>query len=154
MPYDGVRAAVLRHALPLHPCSCYGTADGGLCHSTTLDPTAPYPGNWTRHGVMFPGKSAALLIRPSPPHYLYQGDSSIRLLSTTDLYNYTLLNASFITTRQPPYFDTELVEAGPPPLLLSDGNYIFFHNSAGVGGYHREWWLWRPARSPHLRRSH
>lgn len=127
---------MLTTASPPFP-QCYGPG-GGLCHSTTLDPTAPYPGNWTRYGVMWPGKSAALLIRPSPPHYLYQGDSSIRLWSTDDLYNYTLLNNSFIAPR-PGSFDSELVEAGPPPLRLSDGNYVFFHNSAeNPGGYHRE----------------
>lgn len=51
--------------------TCYGSGVGKLCHSTTLDPTAPYPGKWTRLGAVFgPGtKSGALLIRPSPPHY-------------------------------------------------------------------------------------
>ena len=27
-------------------------------------------------------------------------------------------------------FDSMLVEAGPPPMLLSDGNYLFIYNSA------------------------
>ena len=26
------------------------------------------------------------------------------------------------------------VEAGPPPMKLSDGNYVFFHNSWGGKG--------------------
>lgn len=113
--------------------TCYGDG-GGLCHATTLNPTAPYPGSWTRQ-QLWPGKSAALLLRPTPPHYLYQGDSSIALWSTTDLLNYSKLNDDFITTRADK-FDSALVEAGPPPLLLSDGNYVFFHNSANGDGYH------------------
>jgi predicted GH43/DUF377 family glycosyl hydrolase len=85
---------------------------------------------------MWKGKSAALLLMPSPPHYLYQGDSNIQLWSTLDLYNYTLLNSTFITPRSE-MFDSDLVEAGPPPMILSDGNYIFFHNSANqTHAYH------------------
>lgn len=34
-------------------------------------------------------------------------------------------------------FDSEGVEAGPPPLPLSDGNYLFFYNSwNSSGAYH------------------
>ena len=117
--------------------TCYSSGpNGGLCHATTTNPTAPYPGVWIRHGVMWKGKSAALLLMPNPPHFLYQGDSNIQLWSTHDLYNYTLLNSSFITPREN-MFDSRLCEAGPPPLLLSDGNYIFFHNSANQSNaYH------------------
>lgn len=28
---------------------------------------------------------------------------------------------------------------GPPPLLLSTGDYLFLHNSAGPDGYHPSW---------------
>jgi len=117
--------------------TCFG-AGGGLCHSTTRDPTAPHPGAWTRHGVMWPGKSAALLIRPAgPPHYLYQGDTSIALWKTDDLFNFTLVARDFIAPRDGE-FDSGLVEAGPPPLALSTGDYIFFFNSAD-GCYHAEY---------------
>ena len=110
--------------------TCYGKgASIALCHSTTANPTEPYPGEWTRHGAVTAGKSAALLIRPSPPHYLYQGDSSIALWTSPDLYNFTKVNSTFITPRADS-FDTRLVESGPNPFILSDGNYIFFHNSA------------------------
>lgn len=127
---------------PPHPSSsyafftdtCYGSG-GGLCHATTTDPTAPAPGLWTRYGVMWSGKSAALLIRDAPPHYLYQGDSNIQLWTTTDLFNYTLVTSRFITPRGD-HFDNDLVEAGPPPLLLEDGNYLFLHNSANNSAGH------------------
>lgn len=49
--------------------TCYGSFAPFLCHATTRDPTAPYPGNWTRLGKIFPlfpsSKSGALLIRPT-----------------------------------------------------------------------------------------
>ena len=50
---------------------------------------------------------------------------------TTDLVNYQTVNDSFITTRKD-HFDSFLVESGPPPLQLLDGNYIYFHNSANA----------------------
>jgi len=114
--------------------TCYGSTTGPrLCHSTTRDPTAPYPGNWTRLGAVFPQlgpntKSGALLVRPQPPHYLYWGAGTIALAVSTDLVDFSTVNASFISAR-PGSFDSMIVEAGPPPLLLRDGNIIFFHNS-------------------------
>jgi predicted GH43/DUF377 family glycosyl hydrolase len=109
---------------------------------TTLDPTLPYPGAWTRLPRVFPSrgftKSGALLIRPQgPPHYLYWGDSSIHLAVTQDLVVFTTVNESFIAPRAD-HFDSGLCEAGPLPMLLADGNYIFFHNSATASGnvYH------------------
>jgi len=51
----------------------------------------------------------------------------INLATSSDLVSFTTINHSFIEKR-PGYFDNALVEAGPPPLLLRDGNYIFFHN--------------------------
>lgn len=125
--------------------TCYSNVTGGnLCHATTTDPTLPYPGKWTRLSKVFPDigsgtKSGALLIRPSPPHYLYWGDSNIRLAVSNDLVTFTNINMTFITPRSGDY-DDSLVEAGPLPMRLSDGNYIFFHNSNHIApyGYHPE----------------
>lgn len=52
--------------------------------------------------------------------------------------NFTTVQDLYIATR-PSMFDSELVEAGPTPQLLSTGDYVFFHNSAGTGGYHAEY---------------
>lgn len=85
--------------------TCFGSATGPtLCHATTANPTAPYPGNWTRLGAVFSSKignskSGALLVRPSPPHFLYWGAGTIALATSTDLVTFTTINASFITTR-------------------------------------------------------
>ena len=123
--------------------TCYNASSYNLCHATTTDPTLPYPGKWTRLSRVFSDrtgtKSGALLIRPSPPHYLYWGDSNIRLAVSNDLLTFTTINETFITPRSGD-FDDSLVEAGPRPMLLSDGNYVFFHNSNHISpyGYHPE----------------
>lgn len=116
--------------------TCYSKEKGAfLCHATTTDPTAPIAtAKWTRYGAVFPdqpgSKSGALLIRPAPPHYLIWGAGVIALATSPDLYNFTTVNSSFIAPRVGSY-DDNLVEAGPSPQLLSDGNYVFFHNSDG-----------------------
>lgn len=52
-----------------------------LSLATTEDPTSP--SGWTKLGPVFPSqvtsKSAALLLRKSPPHYLLWGDHDIRI---------------------------------------------------------------------------
>lgn len=114
--------------------TCYGPPGPFLCHATTTDPTAPLASShWTRLGAVFPDlpagtKSGALLVRESPPHYLYWGAGVIALAVSDDLVTFTTLNTSFIAAR-PDAFDNNLVEAGPPPLPLADGNLIFFYNS-------------------------
>ena len=130
------------------PCRCYGPP-ALLCHATTLDPTAPYPGVWKRLGAVFPqsegSKSGALLLRPSPPHFLIWGAGTIAFATSDDLVHFTTTIPQFITAR-PGAFDDVLVESGPNPFLLSSGDYVFFHNSmnssAGYEGgrpYNPEW---------------
>lgn len=115
--------------------TCYSSSLGPrLCHATTADPTAPLgAGVWTRHGQVFPAagpgtKSGALVIRPSPPHYLIWGAGKIALATSPDLFAWTTVNDSYILPRGND-FDNSLVESGPSPMLLSNGNYVFFHNS-------------------------
>ena len=75
-------------------------------------------------------KSGALLIRDAPPHYLLWGDQSVHLATSDDLVTFRTVNNSLLRTRAGG-FDGVLVEAGPPPLRLRDGNYLFIFNSAG-----------------------
>jgi len=95
---------------------------------------------WQFYGPIFPDsfgdtKSGSMLIRDDvgPPHYLYWGDGPIRLATSTDLIHWTNVNNSFIGTRSDS-FDSALVEGGPLPLRMSDGNYLMIYNSAR-GGY-------------------
>jgi hypothetical protein len=76
--------------------TCFSSTIGPrLCHATTPDPTAPLgTGNWTRLGDVFPTKgagtkSAALLLRPAPPHYLIWGAGTIGLATSDDLVTFT-----------------------------------------------------------------
>lgn len=98
-----------------------------LCLATTDDPTSP--GGFTRHGSPFPGnhKSAALLIRESAPHFLISGAGQIFIAQSGSLLNWTL-GAPFINQT---LWGNPNVEAGPPPMRLTDGNYMFFFNSWG-----------------------
>eukprot|EP00928_Gymnodinium_smaydae_P020257 TRINITY_DN17833_c0_g1_i1.p1 TRINITY_DN17833_c0_g1~~TRINITY_DN17833_c0_g1_i1.p1 ORF type:complete len:370 (-),score=20.26 TRINITY_DN17833_c0_g1_i1:210-1319(-) len=107
-----------------------------LCLASTKDPTKKFTaGNassWVRHGPVFPGdhKSGAMLIRDQPPHYLLSGAGQIHISSTHDLTKWSLGETLITTTA----WGNPNVEAGPPPLKLSDGNYVFFYNSWGGKG--------------------
>jgi len=113
-----------------------------LALATTLQPSNSSREAWTRYGPLFNQslwtKSGALLIRDGypGPHYLIYGDSSLvpglQIASSPNLINYTTLPELFLEVRNQSFFDSKLVESGPPPMLLSDGNYLFLYNSARV----------------------
>jgi predicted GH43/DUF377 family glycosyl hydrolase len=91
--------------------------------------------NWILHPPLFPelswSKAAALLVHNATHRYIFFNESNIELaLATTDdLLHYNYTKRSFIEIRSD-YFDSELVEPGPEPRLMSDGNYLFLYNSA------------------------
>jgi len=109
-----------------------------LSFMTTKNPSDSK--SYINYGPIFPdissSKSGALLIREKQPSYLIWGDSSlvngIQMAVTMDLLNYTNLPGIFLPIRKD-HFDSVLVEAGPMPLRLSDGNYLFLYNSARNG---------------------
>jgi predicted GH43/DUF377 family glycosyl hydrolase len=88
---------------------------------------------WERLGPVFPSqpgsKSAALLLRGSPPHYLLWGDHDIRITQSNDPSIWKDIGNILISPRED-HFDSRLVESGPPPMKLSNGDYLFFYNSA------------------------
>ena len=105
--------------------------------------------SWQKLGPVFPSyqnsKSGALLIRPQPPHYLFWGDSDIRVTKSDNLSHWDSIGDIILSPRAD-HFDSRLVESGPPPLMLEDGNYLFFYNSAEKGwpedpntAYHVGW---------------
>jgi predicted GH43/DUF377 family glycosyl hydrolase len=118
-----------------------GTLSAKLAMATTKTPFIA--SSWVRHGPVFPdipwSKSGALLLRddvPGSPHYLIFGDSSlmpgIQMALSYDLKTWTIQPGLFLQTR-PDSWDSALVESGPMPLRLSDGNYLFIYNSARGG---------------------
>ena len=107
--------------------------------------TATVPNQWIRQGPIFKdhngtqwSKSGALLCRDGypGPSYLFYGDSSyvpgLQVAITNDLINYVSSPNVWMPKRNDS-FDSYLVEAGPMPLQLSDGNYLFIYNSARSG---------------------
>jgi predicted GH43/DUF377 family glycosyl hydrolase len=106
--------------------------------------------SWQRSPILFPNlgwtKSGALLLREEEgqQHYLYFGDSNISIAVSTDLDEYIVKKKDWITPRKD-YFDSQLVESGPAPFVLQDGNYFFIYNSAQEGhpcpkeGYARQY---------------
>lgn len=115
--------------------TAYNGKDILLNLATSPNPTAS--SSWTRHGPVFPSiqgsKSGALLIRESGPHYLYWGDSSIKLAQSDDLTAWPESGGEVFLEVRADNFDSKLVESGPPPIQLSSGDYIFFYNSASLG---------------------
>lgn len=118
-----------------------GTLSAKLSMATTKNPKDK--SSWIRHGPLFPeipwSKSGALLLRddvPGSPHYLIFGDSSllpgIQMATSYDLKKWTILPGLFMEVR-PNSWDSALVESGPMPLRLQDGNYLFIYNSARGG---------------------
>ena len=107
---------------------------------TSPDPTAP--NDWVRHGPVFPSfqgsKSAALLIDSPPPgeeaaNLLFWGCDVIRVANSTSLTAWPSDGGRVLLEPRPGFFDSQLVESGPPPLRLSTGDYVFFYNSAEIG---------------------
>jgi predicted GH43/DUF377 family glycosyl hydrolase len=118
-----------------------GTLSAKLSMATTKTPNVK--SSWVRHGPVFPdipwSKSGALLLRddvPGSPHFLIFGDSSllpgIQMAISYDLKNWDILPGLFLEVR-PNSWDSALVESGPMPLRLQDGNYLFIYNSARGG---------------------
>lgn len=103
--------------------------------ATAVNPTSAN-GGWKKLGPVFPSqpgsKSAALLIRDKPPHYLLWGDHDIRITKSDDPSVWADIGEVLISPRED-HFDSKLVESGPPPMRLSNGDYIFFYNSANIG---------------------
>jgi predicted GH43/DUF377 family glycosyl hydrolase len=115
--------------------TAYNGEDIFLSLAISNDPTNP--NEWTKHGSVFPdifaSKSGALLLFNKDKNFLYWGDSSIKIAESNDPKVWPADGGKvFIETRED-HFDSKLVESGPPPLLLSNGDFIFFYNSASTG---------------------
>lgn len=130
--------------------TAYNGHDIFLSLATTQNPTVS--DKWTRHGAVFPqiqnSKSGALLLRNKEvgPHFLFWGDSSIKIVESHDLLSWPSDGGKVFIETRADHFDSKLVESGPPPLQLLNGDYIFFYNSATVGwpdepgsAYHPGW---------------
>lgn len=108
-----------------------------LSMATSKNPTSS-TGNWIKHGPVFPSqpgsKSGALILakKHSGDNFLLWGDHDIRIARSANLLSWPDIGETLLQVRTDS-FDSQLVESGPPPLLLDSGDYLFFYNSATIG---------------------
>ena len=115
-----------------------------LCQAISTNPSSST--GWQRLGPVGFGpdsKSGAMLIREEAPHYLYWGAGIIHMTTSNSLIKWASPGKPFITKT---LWNNTNVESGPPPLMLSTGDYVFFHNSWNDGwpkesspGYQPAW---------------
>jgi predicted GH43/DUF377 family glycosyl hydrolase len=113
--------------------------------SMATSPTPKLAGSWVNHGRLFQDdakgyqwtKSGAMLIRDSPPHYLFYGDSSyvagLQYATSNDLLTWTTQPGIWLPVRENS-FDSKLVEGSAHPILLPTGDYFMLYNSARQDG--------------------
>jgi predicted GH43/DUF377 family glycosyl hydrolase len=134
--------------------NAWGAEGAFLAVASTKDPTTRE--GWTRHGTLFPvhakldgwpGKSGSIVWMPTGSHYVIWGCAKeLRITPSVGRSLFTWdanKTKPLFGVRKPPFFDTGFVESAMPPLVLSDGNLLFFHNSVGswdkMGGFQAGW---------------
>ena len=116
----------------------YDCATPFLALATVPFANASDPAAWVRHGRLFDNtKSASILLRdPSHglPHVMFLGGGVISVAMSTDPSGIGSWKGGpdFISPRNN-RFDASLVEGGPVPLRLSDGNLFYVYNSDEPG---------------------
>lgn len=114
---------------------------------TTLLSTSPNPldpNSWTLHGPVLPGAytaGASLLFRDDaggPPHYAFVADSNtanaLLLATSTDGLHWNNTGRVLMAGR-PACWD-KAIAAGPPPVRLSTGDYLYIYNIDTGYPYH------------------
>ncbi|WP_373518121.1 glycoside hydrolase family 130 protein [Pricia sp.] len=123
--------------------------------------TSPDLKKWTKHGPIFEEykegkynhretKSGAIVTKLKDgtlvaakingKYYMYYGVPHIWLASSSDLIDWEPVenyegNLAPVLSPRPGYFDSWLVEAGPPPVLTEDGIVVLYNagNSSNIG---------------------
>lgn len=128
--------------------------------ATSRDPLSGSKNAWVRHcsaasPCLEPGlKSGAMLLRDTAPHYMFVYDlrkncptnpgsvcRHTTVATSPDALRWSLTNQTLLP-RRPGMWDAGLIEPGPPPLQLANGNYLFFYNGATLPNdrqYHVGW---------------
>lgn len=116
--------------------TAYTCAQPNLALATAPIGNATDPAAWTRHGTVFQNtKSAGILFRngtTSDPHRMFYNAGTVQLATSLDGITWNSEPGSFLSPR-PGMFDGALIEGGPHPLPLSDGNYFYLYNSDEPG---------------------
>ncbi|MBV9087968.1 MAG: family 43 glycosylhydrolase [Acidobacteriaceae bacterium] len=125
--------------------------DAQLCLATSLDLE-----HWKRHGVIMPAyrgkwnvgwtKSGAILPQKIDGKYwmYYLGDSAkqgsqMGVAFSTDLKHWTDALDHPILSSRPGMFDSQVVEPGPPPILMRDGILLIYNGADDKLVYRTGW---------------
>ena len=110
--------------------TAYNCQQPNLALATVSLAQASNASAYVRHGTLVQNsKSAGLLLRPpSQSSYMYFGGGVIEVAESND-GGYTWGQGKQFFTPRKFFFDSDLVEGGPAPLPLSDGNLFYVYNS-------------------------
>jgi len=127
----------------------YGAYPGGeemyLCGATSGDLI-----HWEKIGILVPGreKAGALVqnYKYKGKYVMYFGEGeSLRVALSKDLKNWEVINDSVLSIRED-YFDSYLVEGGPPPIITKDGILLIYNSARRMINYEgkRDWLSYAP----------
>lgn len=94
---------------------------------------------WSKHGLVFPDrgwtKSGAILpVAIDGTYWMYFGDTNIWAAYSTDLLQWTVVEEPVLRPRAG-YFDSRLVEPGPPPVMMEDGILLIYNAADSALAY-------------------
>ena len=130
-----------------------GKRDAQLCLASSSDLT-----HWTRHGVILPAykgawnvgwtKSGAIVPkRINGKYWMYYlgeaGDSGgqMGLAASTDLLHWADASDQPVASTRPGFFDSKVVEPGPPPVLTPQGILLVYNGADDRLVYSTGWIL-------------
>ncbi len=102
--------------------------------------------DWKREGILFPGwgwsKSGAILPTKINGYYwMYFGDSNIWIAKSKDMLHWRTSKEWIVVRPRRGYFDSMLVEPGPPPILSKEGILLIYNGADRDGCYYVGWAL-------------
>lgn len=101
--------------------------------------------HWKKYGPIFPQKrwtksGAILATKINGKYVMYFGDSNLWIAYSDDLIHWQAEDIPVMRPR-PGFFDSKLVEPGPPPILTDDGILLIYNGADYQGKYSVGWVL-------------
>ena len=90
--------------------------------------------NWEKKGLIFPWwgwcKSGAIVpVKINGYYWMYFGDSNIWVARSKDMIHWETDRSWVVLSPRPGYFDSKLVEPGPPPIVYSEGILLIYNGA-------------------------